>query len=158
MPIIKLKTLIKSDIQTVFDLSLSIDLHKISTAQTKEEAIAGVISGVIRENESVTWRAKHFGFYHTLTTKITAYNTPNYFMDEMTQGIFKKLKHQHFFKEVDDMVEMIDVFEYKPPLGILGKFADFLFLKNYMTKFLKQRNQTIKEFAETEMWREVLKS
>jgi hypothetical protein len=41
MPIIELTTEIKSTIEICFDLSRSIDLHKISTAYTNEEAIAG---------------------------------------------------------------------------------------------------------------------
>ncbi len=41
MPRIELKIEIKADIQIVFDLSRSIDLHKISTEHTNEPAIAG---------------------------------------------------------------------------------------------------------------------
>lgn len=71
MPIIELQTEIKTDISIVFDLSRSIDLHKISTEHTNEEAIAGKTSGLIGMDESVTWRAKHFGIYQNLTSKIT---------------------------------------------------------------------------------------
>lgn len=73
MPKIELHTKIKADKKIVFNLSRSIDLHKISTEQTKEEAIHGVTSGLIGMDESVTWRAKHFGFYHKLTSKITEF-------------------------------------------------------------------------------------
>jgi hypothetical protein len=52
---------------------------------------------------------------------------------------------------------MIDKFEFTSPLGFLGKLVDHLILKNYMTKFLQERNQVIMEFAETEKWKEVLK-
>ena len=54
-------TEIKADKTVVFDLSRSIDLHKISTEQTNQQAIAGKTSGLIGINENVTWRAKHFG-------------------------------------------------------------------------------------------------
>ena len=47
MPIIKIQITIKAEKKIVFDLSRSIDLHKISTQQTNEEAIAGVTSGLI---------------------------------------------------------------------------------------------------------------
>jgi putative ubiquitin-RnfH superfamily antitoxin RatB of RatAB toxin-antitoxin module len=85
MPIIQLETKINSSLEICFDLSTSIDLHKLSTAHTNEEAIAGVTSGLIGLNDSVTWRAKHFGIYQTLTTKITAHNRPHYFRDEQTK-------------------------------------------------------------------------
>jgi len=56
----------------VFNLSRSIDLHKISTADTNEEAVAGKTAGCIGMGESVTWKAKHFGVTQLLTSKITA--------------------------------------------------------------------------------------
>ena len=76
MPKIELKTKIKADRKVVFDLSRSIDLHKISTKHTNEEAIAGKTSGLIGMDESVTWRAKHFGIYQELTSKITEFDRP----------------------------------------------------------------------------------
>jgi len=156
MPSIKLETLIRAKKEIVFDLSRSIDLHKISTKQTHEEAISGVTSGLIKNNETVTWKAKHFGFYQKLTVKITEFERPNYFVDEMTKGIFKKMKHKHFFNEIENGTLMIDIFDYKSPLGIFGMIADNIFLRNYLKKFLEKRNMVIKEFAESEKWKLVL--
>ncbi len=157
MPRIELRTEISARIQIVFDLSRSIDLHKISTEHTNEEAISGITSGLIELNESVTWRAKHFGITQTLTTKITEYDTPRYFADEMVHGAFKKFKHEHHFSDTQNGTLMVDYFDYTPPLGILGQIADHLFLKKYMTKLLIQRNRTIKDCAESERWKELIK-
>ena len=63
MPEIKLQTYINADIQVVFDLARSIDLHTISTAHPHEKAIAGKTSGLISLGEEVTWKARHFGFF-----------------------------------------------------------------------------------------------
>ena len=63
MPTIYLSTFIRATPTTTFDLSRSIDLHQISTKQTQEKVIAGRMSGLIELGESVTWRAKHFGFF-----------------------------------------------------------------------------------------------
>ena len=49
-----------------------------------------------------------------------------------------------------------DIFVYQSPLGFLGKFADFLFLKKYMTNFLIERNKVIKEYAESDKWKQIL--
>ncbi|MCT4665979.1 MAG: SRPBCC family protein [Flavobacteriales bacterium] len=156
MPLIELETEINAPIKIVFDLSRSIDLHKISTKHTNEKAIAGITTGLINKNESVTWKAKHFGVYQTLTSKITELEIPNYFVDEMEKGIFKSFKHQHIFKESKNKTLMIDIFDYKLPLGLIGKFADILFLEKYIKSFLKIRNQTIKEYAESDKWRNIL--
>lgn len=148
MPTIHLTSTIHARIQLVFDLARSIDLHQISAEQTQEKAIAGKTSGLIELHETVTWRAKHFGIYQTLTTKITAFDKPNYFVDEMVQGAFKNFVHTHKFEDVPEGTIMTDVFVYQSPLGILGKLADVLFLKNYMTRFLMKRNEVIKVYAE----------
>ncbi len=155
MPIIKIETYIRADRQIAFDLSRSIDLHTLSTAQTNEQAIAGVTSGLIGLGESVTWRAKHFGIYQNLTSKITAFDFPSYFVDEMVKGAFKRFTHEHIFEEQDGGTLMVDVFDYDSPLGILGKIANALFLENYMTSLLTKQNEMIKEFAESERWKEV---
>ncbi|MBW3545542.1 MAG: cell division protein, partial [Bacteroidetes bacterium] len=71
MPVIKLITPVQAPATRCFDLSLSIDLHIISTSQTGERAIAGTTTGLIGIGETVTWRARHFGVWQKLTTKIT---------------------------------------------------------------------------------------
>jgi ligand-binding SRPBCC domain-containing protein len=156
VPRIELQTTIKAEIQIVFDLSRSIDLHKISTEHTNETAIAGKTSGLIGLGESVTWRAKHFGIYQKLSSKITEFKSPVYFTDEMVRGAFKEFKHEHHFEDRNGETIMTDYFDYVSPLGRIGKIADKIFLKKYMTELLKTRNQTIKEFAESEKWKIVL--
>ncbi len=156
MPRIELQTEIKATKQMVFDLSRSIDLHKISTEKTNERAIAGRTHGLIELNESVTWRAKHFGIYQNLTSKITEFDRPNYFADEMVNGASKRFKHEHHFVELNGGTLMTYIFEYQSPLGFLGRLADKLFLEKYMAKLLTERNRIIKEFAESDKWKEIL--
>lgn len=94
MPTIYLTTEINAPVQRCFDLSRSIDLHVLSTRKTHEKAVAGVMSGLIGLNEVVTWRARHFGIWQQLTTRITAFNAPVFFEDQMVRGAFKKIRHQ----------------------------------------------------------------
>jgi ligand-binding SRPBCC domain-containing protein len=157
MPKIELRTEINADKEIVFDLSRSIDLHKISTEHTNETAIAGKTSGLIGLDESVTWRAKHFGIYQKLSSKITEFERPNFFTDEMVSGAFSEFKHEHHFVDLNGGTLMTDFFEYKSPLGILGKLVDKMFLEKYMTDLLTERNRIVKEFAETEKWKELIK-
>ncbi len=51
---------------------------------------------------------------------------------------------------------MIDIFDYQSPFGILWNLADKLFLQKHMTQLLIQRNQIVKEFAESNKWKELL--
>jgi ligand-binding SRPBCC domain-containing protein len=153
---IHLTTFIAAPIERVFNLSRSINLHKISTAKTKEDAIAGVTTGLINLDETVTWQAKHLFKTRQHTSKITAMETPFSFVDEMIKGDFKSFRHQHFFKTVDNGTIMIDILEFESPYGTIGKIFNAVYLKKYLEKFLIKRNAVIKEYAETTKWKAIL--
>ncbi|UPT67421.1 MAG: SRPBCC family protein [Sphingobacteriales bacterium JAD_PAG50586_3] len=152
---ITLETLINAPVERVFDLSMNIDLHKLSMAKTNEEAIAGRTSGIIQEGESVTWRAKHLGVIQKLTVKITKVDRPRYFKDEMLKGAFKSMAHEHIFEARGKQTLMLDVFEFESPFGPIGRLFNALFLANYMRKLLAERNEVIKRVAESEEWRKL---
>ena len=156
MPTIKLETVINAPVGICFDLSRSIDLHKISTAKTNEEAISGITEGLIGQEEFVTWQATHFGIRQKLTTKITAYNRPFHFRDEQIKGIFKLLKHDHYFEQKNNGTKMTDDFYFESPFGILGHIFNKTILTKYLRKFLVERNDLIKEIAESGQWKEFL--
>lgn len=157
MPRIHLKTFIKAKKEVVFDLSRSVDLHLLSTKKTNEKAIAGKTSGLMELNETVTWRAKHFGIYQNLTSKITEFEKQDYFADEMIKGAFKSFQHEHHFEDQKDGTLMIDIFFYQSPFGLLGKIADMIFLERYLTSFLLERNNVINECAESKKGKSILK-
>jgi len=74
----------------------------------------------------------------------------------MLEGSFNFMKHRHEFKREEDKTIMIDTFEFASPLGPLGKLVDKFFLENYMRNFLVERNAVIKDFAESDKWKQVL--
>ncbi|MEZ0184490.1 cell division protein [Flavobacterium oncorhynchi] len=148
MTTINLTTKIKAPKQIVFDASRNIDIHQQSASASKEKAIAGVTSGLINLNETVTWRGRHFGFYLTHKSRITAMNLYDYFVDEMEEGNFKFFKHEHFFEEENSITIMKDKLQYETPFGILGNLFDVLLLKKHLTNFLLERNKVLKEVSE----------
>ena len=148
MPILELATHINAPIEKCFDAARNIDVHVASTKQTGERAVAGKTNGLIELGETVTWRAKHFGIQQNLTSKITEYNYPNFFVDEMVSGAFKSFRHEHHFSSTDGKTLMKDIFVFESPLGILGKLFNWLILKRYMTNLLITRNAVINEAAE----------
>jgi ligand-binding SRPBCC domain-containing protein len=148
MPIIELATHINAPVQQCFDLARSIDMHLDSMRQSGEAAVGGRTSGLIQLGETVTWHAKHFGIWQTLTSKLTEMQAPNYFTDEMVTGAFKAFRHEHYFYPLGNQTLMKDVFMFDAPLGFLGIIANFLFLTRYMTRLLEKRNAEIKLAAE----------
>jgi ligand-binding SRPBCC domain-containing protein len=156
MPVIKLVTTINAPVERCFDLARSIDLHVISTAKTNERAIAGRMTGLAQQGDLITWQAIHFGINQKLTVRIEELTTNEYFMDVMVKGAFKSFSHKHFFEGNKGQTTMTDVFQFESPLGILGSVFNQLVLCKYMQNFLMKRNEVIKKYAESELWRKVL--
>ena len=59
MPTIHLTTFIAAPVDVVFDLSRSVDIHKKSMQNHQEEAVAGTRFGLMEQEDTVTWKAKH---------------------------------------------------------------------------------------------------
>lgn len=146
---IHLITKINAPINQVFDLARNIDVHQQSTASSNEKAIDGITSGLINQNETVTWRGKHFGIYLKHKSLISEMEFPTYFVDEMLEGHFESFRHEHNFVEKNKKTVMIDTIEYQTPFGILGSTFDQFVLKNYLTQFITERNKFIKKLAES---------
>ncbi|MBM7839314.1 ligand-binding SRPBCC domain-containing protein [Alkalihalobacillus xiaoxiensis] len=150
MPTIRIRTFIKADRSICFDLARDVTIHTLTTGNTNERAVAGVTHGLLELHDTVTWEATHLGVKQRLTAQIVDLNVPAEFTDVMVNGAFHSFTHVHQFHEVSGGTMMTDTFTYKAPLGFLGHIANFLFLKAYMTRFLKQRTQELKHLAETQ--------
>jgi ligand-binding SRPBCC domain-containing protein len=156
MPFIHLTTFIAAPQDRVFDLSRSLDLHKASMKQYNESIIDGKMTGLLELNETVTWTAKHLMKQRVLKIKMTKLHRPEYFIDEQENGDFKMLKHEHYFKAVDNGTIMIDQFHFEIANGLFGRIFNTIYLENYMTKLLNERNETIKKIAEGNLWKQYL--
>jgi ligand-binding SRPBCC domain-containing protein len=148
MPIIKNRQFIKAPIEVCFDLARNVDIHTQTTSETKERAVGGVTGGLLEQGDTVTWEAIHFGVKQRLTAKVTIMEKPHKFVDVMVKGAFQSFAHTHEFIEQTDGTIMIDIFEYKSPLGIIGVIADKLFLEKYMSVFIATRAKELKRIAE----------
>ena len=156
MPTIHLTTFIPAPVKRVFDLSRSISLHKLSMQHTGEVAVGGVTSGLIKQDETVTWKAKHLFKTRFFTSKITEMLPFEKFTDKMIRGDFKSFEHEHHFKPCENGTIVIDLFHFESPYGLLGKWFNSFYLTKYMKLLLEQRNKTIKDYAETGKWKKLL--
>ena len=148
MPFIHLTTFIAAPIERVFDLSRSVDVHQQSMQPYNEVAIGGLRTGLMNEGDVVTWQARHLLKDRRLKVKMTELKRPYFFKDEMLEGDFKSLKHEHHFKPIENGTIMIDQFWYEVPYGKAGALFNFLFLNRYLQNLLLQRNEAIKQLAE----------
>jgi ligand-binding SRPBCC domain-containing protein len=156
MPNIHLTTFVSAPIERVFDLARSIDLHKKSMIHTGETAVGGTTMGLIGPGEFVTWKARHLMKTRIIKVRITEMLRPISFTDEMQEGDFKSMKHQHHFKEIENGTFMIDIFDFETPYGKIGKLFNTVYLTKYLRTMLEKRNEFIKLFAESNKWKDLL--
>ncbi len=147
---IELRTEIDASVEVVFDLARSIDAHLGSMGKSREQAIAGVTSGLIGLGEQVTWKATHFGVPFKMSSKVTVMAAPDQFVDEQIKGPFRLFRHEHRFERRGKATLMMDIIDFRSPVGLVGRMVDRLVLERYMAKLIKERNDFLKTAAEAQ--------
>ncbi len=148
MAVVTVVTQIDAPARVAFDLARDVPFHERSMSRYGERAVGGTTHGLLDAGVVVTWRARHFGLWFELTAKITAFEPPTYFRDSMLRGPFRRLDHDHWFEERDDVTTMRDVFDYVLPLGAIGRIADRLVVRRHVRRLLDARGRAIKDAAE----------
>jgi ligand-binding SRPBCC domain-containing protein len=148
------RTDIAAPVALVFDLSLSIDAHLGSMRGFGEQAIDGVTTGQIGPDQQVTWRARHFGIRWQMTSRIAKFQRPGLFVDEQVSGPFAAFRHEHRFhaqppaQPATAVTQLVDLVEFRAPLGLLGRLAEILVLGWYVRHLIESRNAYLKQQAE----------
>jgi ligand-binding SRPBCC domain-containing protein len=155
---IEFNTHIKAPIERCFDLARSIDFHKISVGPVKEETVAGCTSGLIGPNQRVLMQSRIGSFRFSTELKITKFNPSFFFSYEVVDSTFQSIVHDYYFYDISEETVMVNHFYYKLRWGLLGEVINFLFLHNYLTKIITKRNDLLREYAETDKWKDVLHS
>jgi len=137
--------LVKTDINTLWEfMSSPKNLETITpesmmfkiTSKNKEEKmypgmiITYIVSPLLKIK--LTWM-----------TEITQVKEKSFFIDEQRLGPYTMWHHQHIFKQTEEGVLMKDIITYIPPFGIIGKIANFLFIKNKVNQIFNYRNKKI---------------
>ena len=156
MPIILLQTEIAAPAERCFDLARSIEFHLASTPGSREEVVGPIRSGLLGLGDEVTWRARHLGAWHRLTSRIVSYQRPTHFRDSQVRGPFRCFDHDHDFgSDPGDstLTLMTDRFSFAAPFGLVGRLVERLILTRYLTRVLAERARLLKRAAESEEWR-----
>ena len=78
-------------------------------------------------------------------TEITHVANEEYFVDEQRFGPYSLWHHKHFIRPIAGGVEMIDIVDYKLPLGWLGQFAHGIFVKRQLKQIFDYRYHKLVE-------------
>ena len=127
--------------QEMFERSLDIDRHVDSMARSRERAIGGVTSGRIGDGETVTWRARHFRIWFTMTSGVSEVDPPRRFVDQQLRGPFRRFRHEHIFEEIPMGTRMIDTITVASP--VFGRVAERLILVPHLRRLITERNRVL---------------
>jgi ligand-binding SRPBCC domain-containing protein len=153
MPILIFETVINAAPEVCFDLVRDVSFFLQSGEKDFEKFAAKNSHGEIKLGEIVTFERKVFGLSQTLKVKVVELEKPLRFVDEMIEGNFKYFRHAHEFITAKNQTLMRDIFVWESPLGILGKIADAIFMKNYLRNMAMRRNAKLKEIAESDFYK-----
>jgi len=84
-------------------------------------------------------------------TIISKREPPSLFVDEQVKGKgpFASWRHEHHFEAIDDThTRLRDIVTYTPPLGILGRIADALFIRRQLDAMFAYRHKVTRERLE----------
>jgi ligand-binding SRPBCC domain-containing protein len=153
---IHLTTFIKAPADRVFDLSRNITIFRKALQSRKEKISSGAAGNLVSSGETITLHARHLGKTRMMTARVMEIKKPLTFIEEQVKGDLKSYRHERHFKEIDNGTIMIDLLEFEGPRDMLGNFFSQFYLKKYLQKIILERNELIRQFAETEKWRAVM--
>lgn len=138
-----------------FLLSLSADLHPPATRQPEEQQSAHTTANLLDHRHTITWSSPYRGMNLWQTSVIESSRPYTYYRSAMTEGSFLHFEHEHHFASMNDGTRMRDEIRFAAPPGILGRLLQGR-LRDHLRKRLAERNERIKQIAESEEWRRYL--
>lgn len=158
MPLIHATSVIHAPMDRVFDLARSVGLHKAVMRKYRDGKVEGGTNGFMEVGDVVRWSRHYLGRDRTVEVKIRSMDSPKAFGSILVRGSFASLRHEHFFKPIQNGTLLIDLLEYTPAFGVIGRWMDRRFFQPMLRKHLEKKNQVIKQYAESDQWKVVISS
>jgi ligand-binding SRPBCC domain-containing protein len=139
--------IISSTLEEVWDfISSPENLKDITPAYMGFKISTKDLPGKIRKGLIIEYRIKPLlGISMRWVTEITDVKEGKYFVDEQKRGPYSYWRHQHFIEKAENGVLMTDIVTYKPPFGLLGNIANWLFIGNRLREIFEYRRQVLEK-------------
>lgn len=155
---IHLTTCIHAPADRVFDLSLSTSVHKAVLRSYRNGRLESATEGAIGLQDKITFSLNFLGRRRVLTTRIESMERAREITSLLAkgEGSFLSMRHDQYFRQIQNGMLLIDLLEYEPAYGSIGRLADKLLVKKFLKKYLESKNRLIKQYAEGDKWKVVL--
>lgn len=126
-------------VEELFDRAHSVEMHLESMSGSDEQVVDPVDGDLLGLGQTVTWRARHFGVWWTMSSRITEMDAPASFTDEQVKGPFKTFRHVHTFERSGELTVMTDRIKLTAPFGLIGSATERLLLGPYLRRMIERR-------------------
>ncbi len=123
---IVIETAIRAPQQLCFDLARDVSVHARQASSPERVVAPGRLTGLLEQNERVTYEARYLGATRRLTVQIVEFAPPERFLDEQINGPFVWMQHLHEFEGDGPQTIMRDTMHWKMPYGILGRAGGWI--------------------------------
>lgn len=135
------KQVLNTNMDTLWDfMSSPKNLAAITPQYMGFEIISDVENKKMYPGQIIEYHVKPIaGLKMHWVTEITMVKEHAYFIDEQRFGPYSFWHHKHFFKQIDNGIEMTDELHYKLPLGIIGKVSNAMFIQKQIQEIFDYR-------------------
>lgn len=110
--------------------------------------ITSPVEDKMYEGMIITYRVRPLaGIPVTWVTEITHLTEGRYFVDEQRSGPYSLWHHRHFIEPQGNGTLMTDMVTYIPPLGILGRIANAMFIRKKLSRIFDFREKAMNAWA-----------
>ena len=105
--------------------------------------ILSMSTASIEKGTTIRYHLRLHGIPLYWRTEICEWNRPHSFVDEQTNGPYKRWRHTHTFEAHGGRTKMIDEVEYLLPLGILGQIVHAIKVRRDVSRIFDYRGVQI---------------
>lgn len=144
---LKTKQKIPATIEKVWDfISSPANLKEITPPHMGFEITSGKVDEKMYPGMIISYKVSPFlGLKLTWVTEITQVRDHSYFVDEQRMGPYSMWHHQHFIKPIEGGTLMQDIVSYRPPAGIFGRIANWLFIRRQLNEIFQYRTEAVNQ-------------
>ncbi|NQY04777.1 MAG: SRPBCC family protein [Flavobacteriaceae bacterium] len=122
------------------------NLKKITPDYMKFDIISGAEKAIF-SGQIIHYKVSPvLGINTNWVTEITHVKDKEFFVDEQRFGPYELWHHKHFFKEIDNGIEMEDIVDYKLPFGFVGNLFHNSLVKPKLNEIFQYREQQLISF------------
>ena len=143
---LKREQLVRTDLQTCWDFFSSPQNLAVITPEKLRFTVLSEQPARMYEGLMIAFTVSPvLGIPLGWITEIKTVKEGLFFVDEQRKGPYRIWHHEHHFEAVEGGVLMTDIVSYTLPLGFLGKFAHWLFVRKQLEAIFEYRFRKVEE-------------